>query len=80
MMSDSKIPTTAISAQENEDIDQLRQLSLEDRGKLIGIACRAAAKIEASRARMGLPPTEPAPWPDSTWNYLSEWARRGRRK
>jgi hypothetical protein len=80
MKSDSKLPTTAISAQENGDIEQLRQLSLEDRGKLIGVACRAAAKIEASRTRIGLPPTEPAPWPDSTWNYLAEWARRGRGK
>jgi len=78
MKSDRTIPVEDISALENGDLEHLRGLSLEERGKLIAIACRAAAKIEASRAQMGMPPSEPAPWPESTWNYLAEWARRAR--
>jgi len=56
----------------------LRSLSLEERGKLIGAACRAASLIEQSRRASGLPPTKPAPWPPSTVALLKEYARRAR--
>lgn len=70
--------TEAISAMERRDIERLRKLSLQERGKLLMAACRAAAEIEASRLRMGLPPTRPAPWPESTRKFLAEAARRVR--
>ncbi|MEX2309981.1 MAG: hypothetical protein WD738_20580 [Pirellulales bacterium] len=63
---------------ERRDIERLRKLSLQERGKLLMAACRAAAEIEASRLRMGLPPTRPAPWPESTRKFLAEAARRVR--
>jgi hypothetical protein len=68
--------TNLISALERRDIERLRKLSLKERGELLMAACRAAAEIEASRHRMGLPPTQPAPWPDSTWKFFAEAARR----
>jgi hypothetical protein len=68
----------ALAALERREIERLRGLSLEQRGELLMTACRAAAEIEASRRRMGLPPTQPAPWPESTWKFLAEAARRVR--
>jgi hypothetical protein len=70
--------TDAVSALEKRDIERLRKLSLDERGELLMVACRAAAEIEASRLRMGLPPTQPAPWPESTRRFLAEAARRVR--
>ena len=76
-MSDQRVLNTeAIDALERQNIERLRKLSLQERGELLMAACRAAAEIEASRLRMGLPPTKPAPWPESTWKFLAEAARR----
>lgn len=70
--------TTVISELEQRDLERLRRLSLDERAKLLAAACRTAAEIEASRLKMGLPPTQPAPWPESTWKFLAEAARRAR--
>jgi hypothetical protein len=72
--------TNVITALERRDIERLRKLSLKDRGELLMTACRAAVEIEASRLRMGLPPTQPAPWPESTRKFLAEAARRARQE
>jgi hypothetical protein len=63
---------------ERENLEKFRQLTLAERGELLVIACRAAAAIEANRKKMGLPPTEPAPWPESTWQFLRKAAQRHR--
>ena len=72
------LKTDAIDALERRDIERLRKLSLQERGELLMAACRAAAEIESSRLRMGLPPTRPVPWPESTRKFLAEAARRAR--
>jgi hypothetical protein len=78
-MSDQRVLNTeAINALERQSIERLRKLSYQERGELLMAACRAATKIEASRLRMGLPPTKPAPWPESTREFLAEAARRVR--
>jgi|GEM_PF-5953540 len=38
-------------------------------------ACAGAVEIEAARRENGIPPTIPAPWPASTWEYQSRWTR-----
>lgn len=63
---------------EQRDLNRLRAIPLDERGYLIIAACRAAVEIEESRMRMGLDPARPAPWPESTWNFLAEAARRVR--
>ena len=63
---------------ENGDFARLRQLTFAERGELITIACRMVDAIEASRIQMGSSPSQPAPWPVSTWNFLAEWTRRAR--
>jgi hypothetical protein len=68
----------AILSSENGEVDKLRQHTLRERGVLLAMACRDAARIEASRLKMGMPPTRPAPWPQSTWDFLAECARRVR--
>ncbi len=78
MNQNKTIDTEAISVLEQSDVDRFRKLSLSQRGDLLALACRAAAKIEASRIQMGLPPTQPEPWPESTWKFLAECARRVR--
>ena len=63
-------------ATEDEDIARLRALSMEERGKLLEAACEAAAEIERSRRAAGLPPIQPDPWPESTWEFLRKHAAR----
>ncbi len=57
---------------------RLRVLSDKQRSALIKSACAAAGAILRSRRSSGLPDPIPAPWPDSTWTYLKEWAARGK--
>lgn len=71
--------TAKIAELELSDLDRLRQLSVDERGNLLAIACNDAAEIEASRIKMGMPPSQPVPWPESTWKFLAEAARRVRR-
>jgi hypothetical protein len=67
-----------MEADESQVSERFRTLSLQERGELLAAACRAAARLEGSRLRMGLPPSRPAPWPASTWDFLAESARRVR--
>lgn len=61
-----------------QDAAAFRATSLEDRGKLLEAACRAAMEIERGRLASGLPPSQPAPWPESTWELLRRHAPLGR--
>jgi hypothetical protein len=56
-------------------LEELRTLSLAERGELIASACRTASLIQQSRMEGGLPPARPAPWPASTWALLRKHAR-----
>ena len=53
---------------------RLRELSLEERGRMLQAACRAAAELAASRRAAGLPDPLPAPWPASTLEFLRRHA------
>ena len=64
----------------DERIDALRSLTLEQRGRLIMQACRAAARIEQGRRLSDLAPSQPAPWPQSTLEFLRSHARRVRQR
>jgi hypothetical protein len=63
---------------EQREVANFRHLSVDERSKLLAVACQDAAAIERSRRAMGLPDIEPTPWPDSTWNFLAEAMRRVR--
>jgi hypothetical protein len=77
MADKSGIDLSAVIAAE-EDLAGLKRLSLAERGQLIIFACRAAARIEQGKQRSGLPPSQPEPWPKSTWMHLQKWARDAR--
>jgi hypothetical protein len=62
-----------------QEFRRLRDLSLEERGWMLHWACQAAAQIVASRRAAGLPDPLPAPWPDSTREFLQRHATRVRR-
>jgi hypothetical protein len=49
--------------------------SIDDRGRQLELACRVAWDIEEGRRKSGLPPSAPAPWPESTWRFLKEQAQ-----
>lgn len=61
-------------------VELFRSLPLDERGELIIAACRAAAQIEQGRLASGLPPSQPAPWPESTWQLLRRYAPNGQRR
>ncbi|MBN1421613.1 MAG: hypothetical protein JXP34_22765 [Planctomycetes bacterium] len=63
-----------------ERIEAIRSLSLEEHGRLLEAACRAAAEIERGRIETGLRPSGPAPWPPSTIAFLRKHAPDGRRR
>jgi hypothetical protein len=56
------------------ELDRLRALDERERGQMLAAACVAAAEIERSRRAAGLPPSQPAPWPASTWEFLRKHA------
>ena len=62
----------------NADAANAKQLSLRERGLLVMAACRSAAAIYRSRLAAGLPADQPAPWPESTWEFLKTQARNVR--
>lgn len=64
----------------DEQIELFRSLSLDERGQMIIAACRAAVQIEQGRVASGLPPSQPAPWPDSTWELLKRYAPNGQQR
>jgi hypothetical protein len=57
------------------EIARLRSLTQRERAQMLEAACAAAAEIERSRLAAGMPRTEPAPWPASTWELLRKHAR-----
>ena len=59
-----------------DELEQLRAMSLQERGQLLAIACRAAARLDRSRAEAGLSPPAEDPWPKSTWDFLRMQASR----
>jgi hypothetical protein len=63
----------------DEELAALRQMSLEERGRLIESCCRSAAEILAGRRQCGLPDEQPAPWPASTFEFLKRCARAHRK-
>jgi hypothetical protein len=69
----------AHAAEKAEDLMRLRALTMEDRSAMIESACAAAMEIERGRIASGLPPSTPAPWPASTWEFLRRHAARVRR-
>jgi hypothetical protein len=68
-----------LSTQVQADIARLRALTMEQRGQMIDEACRLARLIEDSKVKQGFPPTAPAPWPASTWEFLRKHAPNGKR-
>ena len=71
MSSSSFSPETLAFMIETEaDLQKQRSLSLEERGRILGAVCRAAARLERSRLANGFPPSQPVPWPESTWEFL----------
>jgi len=68
----------AASAAENDD-ESLRTMSMAERGRRLAAACRLAASVERSKTKSGMPPSQPEPWPDSTWEFLRKHAPNGRK-
>ena len=68
----------AHTAADDAEIARLRSLSERERSQILEAACIAAAQIEKSRRATGLPPTQPAPWPESTWELLRKHAAKFR--
>jgi hypothetical protein len=62
--------TEAVEAAVDKDIARLRTLDPHQRSQWIASACETAVAIERSRVAAGLPPSQPAPWPRSTWEFL----------
>ncbi len=69
---DREPPDFSAARSVKDDVAWLRQLTDAERGELIIAACAAAAMIEDGKIRSGLPPSQPAPWPESTWAFLKK--------
>jgi hypothetical protein len=61
------------------DLQEMRSLSLSERAHMLEAVCAAAMDFQEARAKMGLPPPIPEPWPNSTLELLRRDAPRGRR-
>jgi hypothetical protein len=66
-----------VAAKLQADFTGLRAASLKERGVMIEAACRAASEIHRSRLRSGLADVQPAPWPESTLEFLRRHAPHG---
>lgn len=80
-MSKNSMPVNELSPLAVVSQDQwpeLRAISFEQRAAMIAVACRSAAELEEARRANCLPPSLPAPWPESTRQALRKWASRGR--
>jgi len=73
-----RIPTEPPEVADDE-LEEFRQLSFAERGRLLAIACRSAVRLDQSRRVANLPAPVPDPWPESTWEFLRENASKGRR-
>jgi hypothetical protein len=58
---------------------ETRSLSLPERARMLEALCAAGMDFQEARAKMGLPPPIPEPWPESTLALLRRDAPRGRR-
>jgi hypothetical protein len=56
------------------DVTALRQATLAERAAMLDQACIAALELEQARIAAGMPPSQPAPWPASTWEFLAKAA------
>jgi hypothetical protein len=65
---------------EARELQAFRQASPAERGRLLAVACRSAARLDRSRRRAGLPDPVPEPWPESTWEFLKQQAARHARR
>ena len=68
----------AHEAADEAELSKLRAMSMEERGRMIQAACRAAWDIHCSRIRAGLPPIAPDPWPESTIEFMRKHAPNAR--
>jgi len=62
------------AAVEAAAIEALRAATIEERGRMVARAARAAVRIDRSRRAAGLPEGVPEPWPPSTWDFLRRHA------
>lgn len=60
---------------EREQIERLRNMTLDERGQLVADACRLASDILNARRAMGIPDLPREPWPESTIQLLERWQR-----
>ena len=60
------------------ETQRVRSLSEHQRAAMLEAACFAAAEIERSRLVAGMAPSEPAPWPASTREFLRKHALNAR--
>lgn len=61
------------------EVADLTRLNDYQRGLLIISACQAAMAIEHGKMQSGLPPSQPSPWPKSTWEFLKKSTRDARK-
>lgn len=73
------LDATEFVRQRQADELVLRTLSLTEKGKMIQAACRTAAVILRSRIKSGQPAPSPAPWPQSTVDFMRKKAPNGQR-
>lgn len=59
---------------EAEAVEAIRAATLEERGRMVARAVRAAVRIDRSRRAAGLPEGVPEPWPASTREFLRRHA------
>ncbi len=76
---DLALDSTEFVRQRQSDELALRALSLKEKGEMIAAACRTAAAILRSRVKSGQPTPSPAPWPQSTVDFMRKHAPNGRR-
>jgi hypothetical protein len=61
--------------------ERLREpLTLEQRSAMLSEACKLADELERNRIAAGGPPSEPAPWPQSTIDFMRHHAQKFRQK
>lgn len=70
--SDSVGALARVSAEAEAEV---RESTIEERGRMVARAVRAAVRIDRSRRAAGLPEGVPEPWPASTWAFLHRHAR-----
>lgn len=65
--------------QTEEDLRELREMPLDRRLWMIEAVCTAAMECERAKPLNGIAPTEPQPWPQSTYELLRRHAANARR-